>query len=142
MLWDRAMSDTTTQRKTVPHRIEQIDQLQIGDEIVFERRTLDDEEIDSKRPLVVTDGSSKTVRSTHEDPMTGAEPYETRLSAVEVRGTWAGAKTYCLADAYNTLDGAKDGIVDHDSGIVVEVARVGRADGPAEETAADREVPA
>jgi len=142
MLWDRAMSDTTTTRKTVPHRIDQINELQIGDEIVFERRELADDEIDSKRPLVVTDGASKTVRSTHEDPMTGAVPYETRLSAVEVRGTWAGATTYTLADAYNTFTGELDGIVDHDSGIIVEVARVGRGDGPAEETTADREATA
>jgi len=135
------MSDTTTKRKTVPHRIDQINQLQIGDEIVFARRSLDDDEIDSKRPLEVVDKASRVCKSTHEDEFTGAEAYETRQYAVEVSGDWAGARTYVLADATNSLDGSHAGLVDYDSGVMVEIARVGCAESAVDDGGRE-EVPA
>ena len=129
MLWvTEQMSQTNSNGKTVTERIDNIGQLSVGDKIVFERRSLDDQQIESKRPLTVVDGASKIVRSTLDDPAIGAEPYETRLSAIEARGDWEGAKTYTLADAYNTFTGELGGIVDHDTGIIVEVARVKRAE--------------
>ena len=129
---DSDLSDLETVAMDEPRRINEISELSIGDEIVFGRRSLSDEEIESKQPLRVVDGASKTVRSTHSDSLTGAEPYETRLSAIEARGEWEGARTYCFADAYNTFDGELAGIVDHDNGIMVEIALVATAQ-PAEE---------
>ena len=130
-------NDIETVELDEPKRISQIDELSIGDEIVFSRRSLSDEEIESKRPLRVVDGASKTVRSTHSDSLTGAEPYETRLSAIEARGEWEGAVTHCLADAYNTFTGELSEIVDHDSGIIVEVALVATVSDGEEESEAE-----
>ena len=122
------MSQTNSDGKTVTERIESIGQLSVGDEIVFERRSLDDEQIESKRPLTVVDGATRTVANDHHDPQAGCVAFETQQHAIEARGDWKGAKTYCLADAINTLDGSLSGIVDYDNGIMVEVVRVERAD--------------
>ena len=132
-------NDIETVELDEPRRINEISELSIGDKIVFERRNLTDEDIESKRPLRVVDGASKTVRSTHSDSLTGAEPYETRLFAIEARGEWEGARTYCFADAYNTFDGELAGIVDHDSGIMVEIGLVATADPADEDDAASIE---
>lgn len=122
------MSQTNSDGKTVTERIESIGQLSVGDEIVFERRSLDDADIESKRPLTVVDGATRTVANDHHDPQAGCVAFETQQHAIEARGDWEGAKTYCLADAINTLDGSLSGIVDYDNGIMVEVVRVERAD--------------
>lgn len=132
------MTTTNTTHKTVPHRIESLAELSVGDEIVFERRSLDDDQIESKRPLRVIDGATRTYANDHHDPAVGCEAFEVEQHAVEVRGEWQGAVTTTLADAINSLDGSHAGIVDYDSGVMVEVARVGLAD----ETDAQRELTA
>jgi len=54
--------DLETVAMDEPRRINEISELSIGDEIVFARRSLSDEEIESKQPLRVVDGASKTQR--------------------------------------------------------------------------------
>ena len=122
------MSQTNSDGKTVTERIDNVGQLSVGDKIVFERRSLDDDQIESKRALTVVDGATRTVANDHHDPQAGCVAFETQQHAVEVRGEWAGAKTYCLADEINLLDGTLSGIVEYDSGVRVEVARVKRAE--------------
>ena len=122
------LNDIETVELDEPQRITQIDELSIGDKIVFARRRLSDEEIESKRPLQVVDGATRTLESTHEDPEFGVESFVVEQHAVEVRGGWEGAATHVLADSHNTIDGSHWGLVDFDSGIKVEVALVAKAE--------------
>ena len=80
------MSQTNSDGKTVTERIESIGQLSVGDKIVFERRSLDDADIERKRPLTVVDGATRTVANDHHDPQAGCVAFETQQHAIEARG--------------------------------------------------------
>jgi len=109
-----------------PEFIDSVGELSIGDQVVFSRRSLSVEEIESKLPQRVIAGFTQTVEGTNSDPEFGIEPFEIKQHAVKVEGDWSNGKLTVLADAFNRLNGDKEGIVEYDSGIRVEVAVVSR----------------
>mgnify|MGYP006271583899 CR=1 FL=1 len=111
-----------------PRRITKISELSVGDKIVFDQRSLSDDDIESKRPLRVVNGATRTLESEHEDSEFGIQSFTVRQHAIEAIGDWEGARSYVLADRTNTLDGSHAGLVDFESGITVEVALIATAD--------------